>query len=101
MACPAHQSRKYFPERFKSGAQELEHAQTQDTKLLAPPGFGARYWPFGDPFIEKRKLLAQRKRDAERKPLVSLVQGMSGIVVIKASTSTIIAEVSADTRPRR
>eukprot|EP00439_Symbiodinium_sp_Y106_P067064 s2900_g11.t1 len=42
MACPAHQSRKYFPERFK-------------------------YWPFGDPFIEKRKLLAQRKRDAERK----------------------------------
>jgi len=34
--------RKYFPERFK-------------------------YWPFGDPFIEKRKLLAQRKRDAERK----------------------------------
>ena len=33
--------RKYFPERFK-------------------------FWPFGDPFIEKRKLLERRRRRAGR-----------------------------------
>ncbi|CAK9061982.1 DnaJ homolog subfamily C member 7 homolog [Durusdinium trenchii] len=34
--------RKYFPERFK-------------------------YWPFGDPFIEKRKLYERRRKEAEQK----------------------------------
>jgi len=33
--------RKYFPERFK-------------------------YWPFGDPFIEKRKLYERRRKEAEQ-----------------------------------
>ena len=52
--------RKYFPER--EFAAPFACAPPPRVTPATRPAAGYEFWPFGDPFIEKRKAEARRKK---------------------------------------